>query len=213
MSRIEHAELWSGDFGDSYTARNQPTEKSLASRIRLFQRVLRSAPVEAGATVLEVGTNIGMNLVALARLAPLSLFGVDLNRAALTILCRDPALGRRARVAVAQAEQLPFANASMDLVFTCGLLIHIHPDHLLAACREILRVARRYILCAEYFSPRPEEIEYRGQYELLFKRDFGGFFLDHWPTLRLLDYGFLWKRLEFDDVTWWLFARPEGMAP
>lgn len=212
MCRVEQIQFWRGDFGDAYTERNRQTEESLASRTRLFRRVLRVARLGVGARVLEVGTNIGMNLVALARLAPLSLFGIDPNRTALTLLAQDPALRSRARVAMAQVERLPFADASMDLVFTCGVLIHIHPDNLMEACREILRVSRRYVLCAEYFSPRPEEIVYRGQRGLLFKRDFGGFFLDHWPRLHLLDYGFFWKRIEFDDFNWWLFERPVGAA-
>ena len=102
------------------------------------------------------------------------------------------------------------ADGSVDLAFTCGVLIHVHPDELLEVCGEIVRVSRRYVLCAEYFSPRPEAIEYRGRMDLLFKRDFGGFYLDHWPELRLVDYGFVWKRTEFDDLNWWLFERSGG---
>ena len=109
----------------------------------------------------------------------------------------------------------------MDLVFTCGLLIHIRPDQLFDVCQELMRVSRRYLLCMEYYATRPEEVVYRAHKGLLFKRDFGGFLLDHWIDLQFVDYGFLWKRGEpaFDNVTWWLFKKgvarssPNGGKP
>jgi pseudaminic acid biosynthesis-associated methylase len=210
VSTVHAREAWRGAFGDEYTNRNQRTAHSLDSRARLFERALAPVPLGAGNRVLEVGTNVGMNLSALARRSPASLFGVDVNEGALGRARREPDLAGRARLTVAPAERLPFPDASMDLVLTCGVLIHVPPDHLEHACGEIVRVARRFIFCAEYFSPRPEEISYRGEPGLLFKRDFGGFYLDHWPRLRLVDYGFVWKRLEFDDLNWWLFEKPGG---
>lgn len=208
MRTAHPREAWRGAFGDAYTERNPRTADSLRSRGRLFQRALGAVALETGTRVLEVGTNVGMNLSALGRRSAASLFGVDLNEGALRRAGREADLAGRARLAVAQAERLPFADDSMDLVLTCGVLIHVPPDQLEQACGEIVRVARRYILCAEYFSPRPEEIRYRGEPGLLFKRDFGGFYLDHWPALRLVDYGFVWKRVEFDDLNWWLLEKP-----
>jgi pseudaminic acid biosynthesis-associated methylase len=210
VAPLEQREAWRGEFGDAYTERNARTEASLASRSRLFARVLATARLGREAPVLEVGPNVGMNLEALTRVADVQLFGADLNDRALATLRATPGLAGRARVVAAEGRRLPFRDASMDLVFTCGVLIHVHPEDLLDTCGEIVRVARRYVLCAEYFSPRPETIEYRGRTDLLFKRDFGGFYLDHWPGLRVVDYGFVWKRVEFDDLTWWLFERTEG---
>lgn len=203
----EPAAAWQGAFGDAYSARNQTSEASLASRARLFSRVFQGAPLGPGARILEVGTNIGMNLAALTRVGAFTLHGVDLNRGALGTLRGDPTLAGRARVAQARAEHLPFADGAMDLVFTCGVLIHVPPECLADACREIVRVSGRYVLCAEYFSPSPEEVEYRGQRGLLFKRDFGAFFLDSCPELNVLDYGFFWRRFEFDDFNWWLLEK------
>lgn len=204
---VDPLEAWRGAFGDAYAERNQPSADSLASRARFFGRVLAVAPLDPAARILEVGTNIGMNLSALGGLGPFRLHGVDVNLGALRALRGEPALAARARVVLARAERLPFRDASMDLVLTCGVLIHVPPDRLAEACGEIVRVSRRWVLCAEYFSPRPEEVEYRGARGLLFKRDFGAFYLEHWPGLRLVDYGFLWRRVEFDDLTWWLFEK------
>jgi spore coat polysaccharide biosynthesis protein SpsF len=211
MGPVEQRQAWRGEFGDSYTARNARTEESLTSRARFFTRVLGAAFLSSPPALLEVGCNVGMNLEALDRIRrPARLFGVDLNEHALRSLTRTPALAGRARVVAGEGQRLPFADGTVDLAFTCGVLIHVHPDDLLEVCREIVRVSRRYVLCAEYFSPRPEAIEYRGRMDLLFKRDFGGFYLDQWPELRLVDYGFLWKRTEFDDLNWWLFERTGG---
>lgn len=212
MTAVQPREAWRGAFGDAYTDRNPRTPDSLHSRARLFQRALGRVPLGADTRVLEVGTNVGMNLSALAGGSAARLFGIDVNERALGRARREPDLAGRARLAAAQAERLPFPDASMELVLTCGVLIHVPPDHLEEACGEIVRVARRFIFCAEYFSPRPEEIHYRGESDLLFKRDFGGFYLDHWPELRLVDYGFVWKRFEFDDLNWWLFEKPGSAA-
>jgi hypothetical protein len=73
-------------------------------------------------------------------------------------------------------------------------------------------VSRQYLLAIEYFSVKPESIEYRGQSGLLWKRDFGGAYLDLFPDLVTIDVGFLWRRTSgCDDATWWLF-RKRGAA-
>jgi spore coat polysaccharide biosynthesis protein SpsF len=61
-------------------------------------------------------------------------------------------------------------------------------------------------LIAEYFNPSPVSIDYRGESEKLFKRDFAGEMLDSIPSLGLVDYGFVWSRGSFpqDDITWFL---------
>ena len=107
------------------------------------------------------------------------------------------------------AFQLPLADLSIDLVFTAGVLIHIAPDDLGRATGEIVRVARKYVLCIEYFSHTAVEVSYRGQMGLLFKRDFGAFYLDRFFNLKCVDYGFLWQRefRIFDNPNWWLFSK------
>ena len=61
----------------------------------------------------------------------------------------------------------------------------------------------------EYFAAEPEEKRYRGQDGLLFKRDFGAFWLEMFPELELIDYGFFWKHATgLDNLTWWLFRKP-----
>ena len=75
------------------------------------------------------------------------------------------------------------------------------------------------LLCAisealggHYFNRTPVMIEYQGQTNKLFKRDFGRLFLEKFPV-EVVDYGFLWGHVYdaagFDDVTWWLFKKKQ----
>ena len=70
--------------------------------------------------------------------------------------------------------------------------------------------SEKYILIGEYFNRTPVMIEYQGEKDRLFKRDFGKLFMEKFPV-RLVDYGFLWghlfDRAGFDDITYWLFEK------
>jgi spore coat polysaccharide biosynthesis protein SpsF len=97
-----------------------------------------------------------------------------------------------------------------DLVFTYGVLIHMPPDKLPEVYDLMYRASARYVLLAEYYSPKPVEIPYRGHAGKLFKRDFAGELMDRHPDLTLLDYGFVYHRdpaFPADDVTWFLLSK------
>jgi hypothetical protein len=48
-----------------------------------------------------------------------------------------------------------------------------------------------------------------GDQNVLFKCDFGSFWLDNVPDLVAAGYGFFWKRLtSLDNCNWWLFRKP-----
>jgi hypothetical protein len=53
-------------------------------------------------------------------------------------------------------------------------------------------------------------IEYRGELDMLFKRDFGKLFIENFDC-EIVDYGFLWghqfDNAGFDDITYWLFRK------
>ena len=68
----------------------------------------------------------------------------------------------------------------------------------------------RYLLVAEYYNPVPVAIDYRGHSNRLFKRDFCGEIMDRHPDLRLVDYGFAYRRdpsFPQDDITWFLLEK------
>jgi len=91
-----------------------------------------------------------------------------------------------------------------------GVLIHINPDDLNANIQKVFSYSKKYLLIGEYFNRTPVMIEYQGQKNRLFKRDFGKLFLKNFSA-ELNDYGFLWGHIYddagFDDITWWLFEK------
>jgi spore coat polysaccharide biosynthesis protein SpsF len=209
MSDSDQIAFWRGDFGDAYADRNAADDAALAGRRTMWRRML--APLAPPPrSILEVGANIGLNIRVLAALTDAELFAVEPGAKARAKLAACGALPP-GNVHDGTAAAVPFADASIDMVFTSGVLIHIAPDDLLPSCRDMHRVAGRYVACAEYFNPTPVEIEYRSQHGFLWKRDFGAFWLDNFPDLELIDYGFFWKRATgLDDLTWWLFRKREA---
>ena len=159
-------------------------------------------------SILEVGSNIGNNLHAINNISNAKLYAVEPIKQAREILVNSGLLPSE-NIFDGTAEKIPFSNQSADLVFTNGVLIHIHPNNLLQACKEIYRVSAKYIVCIEYFSDKNEEIPYRGHDEVLFKCDFGSFWLDNFSDLLLSGYGFNWKRATgLDNLNWWVFRKP-----
>lgn len=199
--------LWRGDFGNDYVERNAVDAAMLAARTASWSEILKTIAGAPPASILEVGANIGLNLRALRRLSPAAFYALEPNEKARARLVADQVV-EKDKVIDGLASRIPLADRTVDLAFTAGVLIHIHPDNLLASIREIHRVARRYIVCIEYFADKPTEIPYRGHNEALFKRDFGGFYLDNFPDLKVVDYGFFWSRLTtLDNLTWWVFEK------
>jgi len=198
---------WTGDFGNQYIERCPASEDALRS-IKPFWRDILG--LTKPGKILEVGANIGINLRAIAELTDAELFAIEPNARARTKLIEDGVVHRE-NVRGGSAQSIDFRDGVAELVFTSGVLIHISPDDLLQACKEIHRCSSRYIGCIEYFSDKPEMIHYRGHDDLLFKRDFGAFWLDNFPDLKIVDHGFLWKRAAGngqDNSNWWLFEKP-----
>jgi len=190
--------LWRSDFGRAYTDRN---DRERPERTATWRRVLGDVtPTSA----LEVGCNVGWNLIYLERLGVSELYGVEPQPDAV-----ERARHRRPRFNVLHgtAFELPLRDGLCDLVFTSGVLIHIAPDSLGGALDEIYRVARRWIVAIEYDHPTEQEINYRGRDAALWKRDHGALWQTRHPDLTLV------RRLElgtqdgYDDCTAHLFEK------
>ena len=198
---------WSGAFGDRYTARNAVTDDAVRGRARVWAAVLDRMAGDPPQSALEVGPNVGMNLRALRNLADIDLWAIEPGAAAREVLLADEVLPTD-RLMAGFGHEIPMGDGSVDLSFTSGVLIHVDPSLLGETMREIHRVTSKYVFCAEYFAPKAETIPYRGEDELLFKNDFGSLYMDMFPDLRLVDYGFFWRRTTvMDDSTWWLFRK------
>jgi pseudaminic acid biosynthesis-associated methylase len=100
-------------------------------------------------------------------------------------------------------------SQKFDLTFTKGVLIHINPDMLHKVYQNLYDLSDRYIMVCEYYNPAPVSIEYRGNKERLFKRDFAGELIQKFD-LKLIDYGFNYQHdhyLTNDDSTWFLLSK------
>jgi pseudaminic acid biosynthesis-associated methylase len=202
LGRLE--DLWRGSFGREYTDRNAAVCDARAS---FWRDLLLGFSVES---VLEVGCNVGLNLRWIAPLVRSQrVTGVDVNAYALAQL-RTAMPAVPAAVAVARA--LPFRDGAFDVVLTVGVLIHLEPATLPAAMTEIVRCARRYVLCGEYFAPSLTEVVYRGQRGALYKQDYGTRYRELFPELTLRRHGRLTRNEGFDDVTYWLFEKTRTMG-
>jgi pseudaminic acid biosynthesis-associated methylase len=198
---------WSGEFGDRYTERNAASADAVRGRVRVWGEVFRKIVGDMPKSALEVGPNVGLNLQGIKALAPMELWGIEPNPAARERLVAEGVLPAD-RAMEGFGHSIPLADNSVDLAFTAGVLIHVDPSLLEQTLREIHRVSAKYVFCAEYFSPKAETIAYRGETDLLFKNDFGSLYLDMFPDLVLVDYGFFWRRTTvMDDCTWWLFRK------
>jgi pseudaminic acid biosynthesis-associated methylase len=201
--KTEQENFWAGEFGMQYLGRNQG-EQLLTSNVGLFSDILRST--RGVGSILELGCNIGLNLQALHRIdSRLTLGAYEINEVAA-------AKARELGIAEVHCgtilDPIP-ADQQYDLTFTKGVLIHINPEALDKVYDNLFRLSRRYIMVSEYYNPTPVTVNYRGNEDRLFKRDFAGELIDRYG-LKLVDYRFVYHRdsvYRQDDCTWFLLEK------
>jgi spore coat polysaccharide biosynthesis protein SpsF len=196
-------EFWAGTFGDEYINRND--DKTLISaNIALFSKILsRTSNIQS---VIEFGSNIGLNLIAIKQLLPESeLSAIEINEKAVSIL------NKLGWVKVYHKSILEFkCDYPREFVFTKAVLIHMNPEVLSQVYDKLYEASRKYICIAEYYNPTQTEITYRGHKARLFKRDFAGDLLNRFSDLKLIDYGFVYHgdtNFPQDDISWFLLAK------
>lgn len=199
----EQEDFWAGDFGADYSRRNRDP-RLLCSNTALFSAILRRT--YGIRSIIEFGANIGLNLKAIDRLVlDADLAAVEINDMA------THSLREWGRCTVHAVSVLNFTPVRQwDLAFTKGLLIHINPDRLPDVYDILVQSSRAYVCVVEYYNPTPIAIQYRGNEQRLFKRDFAGEILDKFPTMQLVDYGFCYHRdprFPQDDLTWFLLRK------
>jgi spore coat polysaccharide biosynthesis protein SpsF len=197
-------EFWAGEFGTKYIGRND-SQELLASNLNFFSKTLKQAGQIS--SCLEFGANIGMNLRALKLLYPRMNFkGIEINPAAANELRKLVGPENVFEGSIFDYRVID----TVDLALIKGVLIHINPDKLDDVYCKLYESTTRFILLCEYYNPSPVTISYRGHSDRLFKRDFAGELLEKFSDLKLVDYGFSYKRdIPFpqDDITWFLMER------
>lgn len=200
----EQEVFWSDTYAKDYINKNNNFDKILG--IQAWKTMLRNT--EEIHTLLECGCNIGRNIMFLNETHPEARKSIiEISSPAYEFVTRQYKLEHTFNGAILNSS---FDTNQFDLVFTIGVLIHIAPNSLLEHMEKIYEYSRKYILMGEYFNRTPVMLEYQGQKDRLFKRDFGKLFIETFKV-RLVDYGFLWghqyDKAGFDDITWWVFER------
>ena len=198
--------FWEGEFGDIYIERNDSL-KLLSSNFFFFSKILSETDTELN-SVCEFGANIGLNLEVIKKLFPkCKTCGVEINKKAYERLLKNSSIDKAIHKSIFDVK---LEKESFDLTFTKGVLIHLNPSLLEKAYQMLFETSNKYILLAEYYNPFPIEVEYRGNRNKLFKRDFAGEMLAKFPELKLKDYGFFYKQDPIspqDDITWFLLEK------
>ena len=201
------SEMWAGPFGTAYLKRNIDAGEK---RGPFWRHILSTY---APRSVLEVGCNVGANLRHIvwpysshSRPVgwpdPHDVVGVDVNVRTLAIA------GRRIPSCALwkmDATKLVIPDASYDLLFTAGLLIHLNDDGLGKAIKEMARVSCRYLMTIEYEGN--SIVPYHGQDEALFKRPYRSEVEQRVEGLRLMETRMLGHDDGFDNCTMYLWSK------
>ncbi len=203
MKKTEQIEQWSGEFGKQYTDRNCMTLEEMENlwignygftRSHMNEIFLRSIPLDV--KILEVGSNIGNQLLCLQKAGFTNLYGVELQAYAVEIA---KSRTKNINIIRGSAFDIPYKDGYFDIVFTSGLLIHIAPQDINAVFDEIYRCSKRFIWGAEYYCDQYINVPYREQNALMWKGDFSRMYRERFRNLQLVREEFM-KYLTNDNV-------------
>ena len=181
---------WAGVFGKNYTDRNMMTLAEMEAlykedygftKTSLNKRFSKN--IKHTARILEVGSNIGNQLICLQNMGFVNLYGIELQSYAVEI---SKSRARKIKIIRGSAFDIPFKDDFFDLVLTSGLLIHIHPLYVSKVMKEIYRCSKRYIFGHEYWFSEFVEVKYREHNNLLWKGDYVRKYLELFENLELI---------------------------
>ncbi|WP_419782742.1 pseudaminic acid biosynthesis-associated methylase [Malaciobacter marinus] len=191
MEKNFQRQTWEDEFGKEYLQRNIYTPKHLdefyenrytLSRTDLNNRFLKN--INKDAKILEVGTNIGNQLLHLQNMGFENLYGIEIQERAINFAKKR---ADNLNIIKGDALDIPFKDDYFDLVFTSGVLIHISPDNINFAIDEIYRVTNSYIWGFEYYAKEYTDLMYQGNKNLMWKADFMKLYKERKKDLVKLD--------------------------
>lgn len=184
---------WITEFGREYTDRNLKSVEEMDAmyvdrygipRSEMNKRFLNN--LDRSVKILEVGSNIGLQLQFLQRMGFVNLYGIEILPYAVEL---SKSRTEGINIIQGNALDIPFQGGWFDLIFTSGLLIHIPPKDLPIVIEEIIRCTNRYIWGFEYYAEKLTQVQYRESEqtdELLWKADFPKIYCNLGNTLKLV---------------------------
>ena len=152
---------YNSDIWNEYTKENEASYQESLSNF-----IFNTSLVLGAKKILEAGCNIGNNLRSFP--SDYEVFGIDMNEMALEIAkAKFPNFNFKQ----GSLSKIPFEDNFFDLVFTRGVLIHIHPDDVNDAMKELFRVSKKWVFNLEYFGEDNKMIKWKRGDELLWYRD------------------------------------------
>ena len=186
----DQMQQWSSEFGKEYTERNPHTievmdelYKKQFGLTRTELNLMFLGNLDRTIKILEVGSNVGAQLHGLQKIGFKNLYGIEIQPYAVEVSKQNT---KNINLIQGTAFDIPFKDSYFDIVFTSGVLIHINPDDLNIAIREIYRCTSEYIWGFEYYADKFSEIPYRGRRNLLWKANFAKLYLDEFSNLELV---------------------------
>jgi len=191
MNTTYQRKTWEEQFGEEYLQRNvySPTQLDVfytknygKTKTSLNELFLKSIPKDI--KILEVGTNIGNQLLHLQSMGFTNLYGIEIQDRAINYAKHRT---DNLNIIKGDALDIPFKDGFFDLVFTHGVLIHISPSNIEQAISEIYRVSNKYIFGLEYFAENYTDIEYRREKNIMWKTNFMKLYLDKFSNLETVN--------------------------
>lgn len=181
---------WASNFGKEYTDRNALSLQEMELLCKERYGITRTemnlkflGDFDRDIKILEVGSNIGNQLLCLQKASFKNLYGIELQSYAVEL---SKSRTQGINIIQGSAFDIPFKDGFFDLVFTSGLLIHIAPEDIIAVLDEIYRCTNQYIWGFEYYAEEYTQIDYRGHADLLWKTNFSKLFLERFSKPRLV---------------------------
>ena len=160
LTKEECIRFWQNLDNTDKVNENRPENyaKKGGDRIRFLHDFWRPQ-VDFQCSILEMGSNCGANLIQLNHLGYERLSGVEVNPHAIKQMDFSfPRLREKIPIVVGSIEKVirEMADDAVDLIFTMGVSMHIHPKDN-SVFTEMARVAKKYICTIE---PEPSNSNY-----------------------------------------------------
>lgn len=195
MYKTKQLQKWEKVFGKEYSDRNSFSIAQLDNLYKKKYGLTRTelntkfiGKLNRNIKILEVGSNIGNQLLVLQKMGFKNLFGLEPMDYAVE---RSKKRSVGINIIRGSAFDIPFKGDYFELVFTSGVLIHINPKDIHKAIKEIYRSTKKYIWGFEYFSEKYQEVSYRGETNLLWKADFSKLYLQNFPDIKLIKVNYI----------------------